>query len=85
MGRGKLHGVFEGTQGSKELKEKIAPKRGKPKDDIPSWAAGERPYVGESGNKFAIRVMEKQFGKGKYDKRSKNFTKLRKYADTHFK
>ena len=85
MGGGKIGGAFEGTQGGREYQQRITPKGGKSKDDIQSWAKGERPYVGESGKDFATRIMDKKFGKGKYDKRGKDFSKLKKYADTHFK
>lgn len=53
--------------------------------DIPSWAEGEKPQVGESGKDFAKRVMDEKYGKGQY-KTSPNseFNKLKKYGDRHF-
>ena len=84
-GPGKLNDRFEGTQGGREYKAKIAPKRGKEKDDVQSWAKGERPYVGESGKEFAKRIMDARYGKGNYDKGADTeFSKLQKYGDTHF-
>jgi len=32
--------------------------------DIPSWARGSRPYVGENGRDFAKRLMYDKYGRG---------------------
>ena len=53
--------------------------------DIPSWAQGERPYVGEDGKAYAKRLMDKKYGDGKYDSgASSEFNQLKKYGDRHF-
>jgi hypothetical protein len=60
--------------------------------DVPSWARGERPYVGESGKEYAKRVLDKQFGKGNWEtgKSPKGkgpgsfFNQIKKYGDRHF-
>lgn len=38
------------------------------KDDIPSWAKGEKPYKGEDGNAFAKRILDQKYGQGKWPK-----------------
>jgi hypothetical protein len=53
--------------------------------DIPSWAEGQRPYVGESGSQYAERLLDGKYGKGNYDKGpTSEYNKLRKYGDRHF-
>ena len=54
--------------------------------DIPSWAEGQRPYVGESGKAFAKRLLDERYGPGKYDsKKSREYNQLRKHGDRGFK
>ena len=59
-------------------------------DDPPSWALGERPYVGENGKEFAKRVMDKRYGKDKWYKGPKSkgpdseYNKIRKWGDRAF-
>jgi hypothetical protein len=87
-GPGILHGAFEGTKGSRRYKEKISVWRagGKAKDNIPSWAKGEKPYVGESGKIFAKRLLDRKYGTNNYKKGANSeYSKMQKYADTHFK
>lgn len=31
-------------------------------EDVPAWAAGKRPYKGESGEEFAKRLMNEKYG-----------------------
>ncbi len=50
--------------------------------DIPSWAKGEKPLVGESGQEFAKRISDKKYGAGNYP--GSEFNKLKKYGDRHF-
>jgi hypothetical protein len=58
--------------------------------DIPSWAKGNprgRPYVGESGNDFARRMMDEKYGKGNWSKsgqQGREFSQIKKYGDRHF-
>jgi len=50
--------------------------------DIPSWARGEKPKQGESGNEYAKRVMDQKYGAGNYKKGpGTEYNKLRKYGD----
>ncbi|MEY0291009.1 hypothetical protein AB7303_19050 [Providencia rettgeri] len=52
---------------------------------VPSWAKGERPLVGENGNKFAERLLDAKYGKGNYDKGpSTEFNQIRKWGDRSF-
>lgn len=53
--------------------------------DKPSWASGERPYVGESGKDFATRLLDKRYGKGNYDKGSNSeYSKIKKWGERAF-
>ncbi|MBP3208136.1 MAG: hypothetical protein J6M21_07775 [Campylobacter sp.] len=65
------------------------PKSGSGKDkssDKPSWADGERPYIGENGKDFAKRLMDKKYGKGNWkDTGPKSeYNKLKKWGDRGF-
>ena len=53
--------------------------------DIPSWAKGERPLVGENGDAFAKRVLDKQFpGKKHETGPDSDYSKLKKFGDRNF-
>jgi RHS repeat-associated protein len=53
--------------------------------DIPSWAKGNRPRVGESGKDFAKRLLDEKYGPGKYDSGpGSEFNKVRKWGDRAF-
>ena len=53
--------------------------------DIPSWAQGERPYVWEDGKAFAKRLMDEKYGEGNYPTGARTeYSRLQKYADSHF-
>lgn len=53
--------------------------------DIPSWARGEKPFVGESGQEFARRLLDHKYGPRNYPTGPRSeFNRLRKYADRHF-
>lgn len=52
----------------------------------PSWARGQRPYVGEKGRDFAKRLMDEQYGRGNWERdRQSEFNKLKKYGDRNFR
>ena len=53
--------------------------------DIPSWARGTRPYVGESGRDYAQRLLDEKYGPGKWKKSSPEYNQLRKYGDRNFR
>jgi hypothetical protein len=53
--------------------------------DIPSWARGGVPNVGESGSQFARRLLDAKYGPGNYPTGpGSEFNKLRKFADRAF-
>jgi hypothetical protein len=53
---------------------------------IPSWARGNRPYVGENGRDFARRLMDDQYGRGNWEQtRQREYDQLRKYGDRNFR
>ena len=57
-------------------------------DNAPSWALGERPYVGENGKEFARRVMDKYFGEGNWDPKdngpTSDYNRIKKWGDRAF-
>ena len=80
--------VHNGIPGSKLFKKPKAGISGKEgATDIPSFAKGSRPKVGQNGRDFAEEVMEQQFGKdwrsGGSDRLSE-FRKIQKYGDRNF-
>jgi RHS repeat-associated protein len=61
-------------------------KNGKPKSDAPDWAKEYRPRVGEKGENFAKRLMDRKYGKGNYPKGAgTENSQIHKWADQHFK
>jgi hypothetical protein len=55
-------------------------------NDIPSWAEGQRPYVGENGDTFAKRLLNERYGVGKYKKRGQSeYSQLKKWGNRGFK
>ncbi len=53
--------------------------------DIPSWAAGKKPFVGESGSAFAKRLMDEKYPEGGYPTGpGSEYSKLKKYGDRAF-
>ncbi|EHM3444075.1 TPA_asm: hypothetical protein GNC35_003048, partial [Salmonella enterica subsp. enterica serovar Enteritidis] len=54
--------------------------------DVPSWAKGERPYVGENGKEFAKRLMDKKYGEGGWDAKGarSEHNKIQKWGDRGF-
>jgi hypothetical protein len=53
--------------------------------DVPSWARGQRPYVGENGRDFAKRLMDERYGPVNWNRRSREYGKLHKYGDRSFR
>jgi len=72
--------------GGKQFKEPKAGQSGKEgAKDIPSWAAGEKPLKGETGDKYARRLLDTKYGEGSYKTGADSeYSKLKKYADRHF-
>ncbi len=52
---------------------------------IPSWARGNRPYVGENGRSFAERLMDKQYGRGNWNRTDPEYNQLKKFGDRNFR
>lgn len=53
--------------------------------DIPSWARGKRPYVGENGRDSAERLMDDQYGRGNWEKNDPEYRQLKKHGDRNFR
>jgi Phage portal protein len=53
--------------------------------DIPSWARGNRPYVGESGRDFAKRLMDAKYGPGNWRTTSQEYQQIQKFGDRSFR
>ena len=53
--------------------------------DVPSWAKGERPLVGEDGKAFAKRLLDAKYGEGKWDPGpTSEFNRIQKFGDRAF-
>jgi hypothetical protein len=52
---------------------------------IPSWASGNRPYVGENGRDFAERLMDQQYGRGNWNRTDPEYNQLKKFGDRNFR
>jgi RHS repeat-associated protein len=54
--------------------------------DVPSWAKGNRPRIGESGKDFAKRMMDEQYGAGEWEGTGprSEFSKIKKWGDRGF-
>ena len=53
--------------------------------DIPSWARGMRPYVGENGRDFAERLLDQKYGPGNWNEDYPEYKQLQKYGDRSFR
>ncbi len=75
-----------GSQTQPQYKKRISGKTAKEAaNDIPSWAEGQRPLVGENGNAFAKRLLDAKYGSGGYSKGAgTEYNKIRKYGDRAF-
>ena len=82
-----LKGEEKWTKGYRTPKQKADRNNNKSKDDIPEWARGHRPRIGEKGTKYAKRLLERQKG-DKYDPKDtgpgSDYSKLKKHADHDF-
>ena len=52
--------------------------------DVPSWARGNRPRAGQSGKDFATELMNGKYGEGNWDKSTREFSQIQKWADRNF-
>jgi RHS repeat-associated protein len=56
--------------------------------DVPSWCQGARPMIRETGKDFARRLMDQQYGEGKWGSsrpRQQEFGKIKKWGDRNFR
>jgi len=70
---------------SKVAKPGVSGKEGA--KDVPSWALGQKPRVGESGREFATRLMDQKYGQGNWGNRvgpGKEFNQIQKWGDRAF-
>ena len=79
--------ILYSKKGGEKPKRKTVSGSGQEKaTDVPSWAKGERPYVGESGKEFAKRLLDKQFGEIEHATgTNSDFNKIKKWGDRAFK
>jgi hypothetical protein len=71
------------NEGKKIPKPNVSGKDGA--KDVPSWAKGERPNVGESGKDFADRLFGKKYGGPPSDRGpGSEWSKIRKWGDRSF-
>ena len=69
--------------GFKKPKAGVSGKEGA--KDVPSWAKGQRPQIGESGKDFAKRLLDAKYGPGNYDKGpTSEFNQIQKWGDRAF-
>jgi hypothetical protein len=67
----------------KKLKSRVSGKEGA--KDVPQWAKGQRPRIGEAGNAFAKRLLDEKYGPGNYPQGpGSEFSKIRKWGDRSF-
>ncbi len=80
-----LFSVEEGEQDRRRKRRKSGQSGKEAANDRPSWAEGEAPYVGESGNEFAKRLLDEKYGAGNYRKGpGSEYNQLRKWGDRGF-
>jgi RHS repeat-associated protein len=53
--------------------------------DVPTWAKGQAPSVGQSGKQFAKQLLDERYGSGNYGTGpTSEFNKIKKWGDRHF-
>ena len=69
-----------------KYRKRVSGKTGKEAaDDVPDWARGFAPYVGEDGKTFAKRLMDEKYGAGNYSTGPKTeYSKIQKWGDRGF-
>jgi hypothetical protein len=54
--------------------------------NVPDWARGNRPYVGENGRDFAKRLMNEKYGPGNWRPRDNpEYRQIQKWGDRAFR
>ena len=70
----------------KEYKKPVSGTGKEKSDDVPNWAKGNAPYVGENGNDFAKRLLDKKYAEGNWKTGpASEHNKIRKWGDRSFK
>lgn len=76
-------GFNQYSKGKKIPKPGVSGKDGA--KDVPSWAKGERPNIGENGKDFADRLFGKKYGGAPKDRGpGSEWSKIRKWGDRAF-
>ena len=71
------------SEGFKRPKADVSAKEGA--KDVPEWARGYRPKIGEAGKDFARRLLDEKYGSGKYPRGpGSEFSNIKKWADRSF-
>ena len=54
--------------------------------DVPRWAKGEKPFVGESGRDAAKRLLDEKYGPGQWKDTgpASEYNQLKKFFDRSF-
>jgi hypothetical protein len=76
------------VQPKQPLKETIPGQSGKAAaDDVPSWAKGKAPLVGESSDTFARRLLKENYpGKLNFETgASSEYSQIKKWGDRNFR
>jgi hypothetical protein len=53
--------------------------------DVPDWARGNRPYVGERGRDFAKRLMDEKYGRDNWNPTEREYRQIQKWGDRAFR
>lgn len=46
--------------------------------DVPDWAHGDCPYVGENGRDFAKRLMDRKYGPGEWKPKDREYRQIKR-------
>ena len=83
MGSASGGGGGGGGGGFKKPKSGVSGKEGS--KDVPNWAKGNRPRVGESGKDFAKRLLDAKYGPGNWKTGpTSEFSQIQKWGDRSF-
>jgi len=78
----------KGAGSTSDAPQYKAPKSGSGAEkatDVPSWARGERPLVGENGRDFAGRLLNNKYGESNWQRGAgSEFSKIQKWGDRGF-
>lgn len=80
-------GRSSGGSSSPQYKQPVSGKSGaEAGSDVPSWARGNRPFIGENGKSFARRLLDSKYGPGNWKDTGpgSEFSKIKKWGDRGF-